>query len=599
MILEKLEQAGRVPSKDKFRRMACNTFIFTGACPYNDRCVFLHDYRIKAEGVKVRTTRQTRSNNAIKDTFYWPDMTRKDVIRNTDAQGLPSANQMYVIPEAFKTNPTNFHNRGLYSIWAHFVEFCVHNAIFYIKKYRDLTSEPFFQTCAYRENPHVPGAKRLDTFVQLSMGIAASNRVQLTQTAANPLVEEMRIAAPREEQQDKEYSGAIAKTSASSGLLARRSTWSEGQFKSVLPPTLGATSMDEGSNFSTPVFRPLDVDFNTSMDTYVTPARGGFAKQQPLRYSQATNSPPALGRFSPQPHRDISPDSVILPNRSLDVSEGIREDDEASFMIDVPDAESIQNSLWEGMVSDTTKGDPWASSDYRGADSKLNRSLEPRSDLTSYSSLTVARPSSPLAELSCDSHSRPVQGEYTSQTEIYFPPVDLKFQKVRDSTFSNHADVFQKEREYQMQRLKGRMEDAHATNTNFSQPWNEFQAPPLASSYQSYSAASSSIPTLFVPDMRSFAYEPQQHGAYQAHSYGVPNVERMPHAGEAGGYANPHLKVTPPPYPMGYGNVDMGMGKRYDGEYYDVFAVHNHEQLCPSKSRGLNPNSAPFEYRQY
>lgn len=36
--------------------------------------VFLHDYRIKAEGVKVRTTRQSKSNSAIKDTFYWPDM---------------------------------------------------------------------------------------------------------------------------------------------------------------------------------------------------------------------------------------------------------------------------------------------------------------------------------------------------------------------------------------------------------------------------------------------------------------------------------------------------------------------------------------------
>ncbi len=37
--------------------------------------VFLHDARIKAEGVKVRTTRQTKANTTIKDTFYWPDMT--------------------------------------------------------------------------------------------------------------------------------------------------------------------------------------------------------------------------------------------------------------------------------------------------------------------------------------------------------------------------------------------------------------------------------------------------------------------------------------------------------------------------------------------
>lgn len=37
-LLEKLEQAGRLPSKEKFRRMVCSTFVATGACPYNDRC---------------------------------------------------------------------------------------------------------------------------------------------------------------------------------------------------------------------------------------------------------------------------------------------------------------------------------------------------------------------------------------------------------------------------------------------------------------------------------------------------------------------------------------------------------------------------------
>lgn len=37
--------------------------------------VFLHDYRIKAEGMKVRTTRQNKANATNKDTFYWPDMT--------------------------------------------------------------------------------------------------------------------------------------------------------------------------------------------------------------------------------------------------------------------------------------------------------------------------------------------------------------------------------------------------------------------------------------------------------------------------------------------------------------------------------------------
>jgi hypothetical protein len=35
----------------------------------------MHDFRIKAENARVRTTRQTKANNLIKDTFYWPDMT--------------------------------------------------------------------------------------------------------------------------------------------------------------------------------------------------------------------------------------------------------------------------------------------------------------------------------------------------------------------------------------------------------------------------------------------------------------------------------------------------------------------------------------------
>jgi hypothetical protein len=59
-LLDRLEQSGRVPSKDKFRRMACmvrelfsdecktpcnaghfsilQTFVSTGVCPYGDRC---------------------------------------------------------------------------------------------------------------------------------------------------------------------------------------------------------------------------------------------------------------------------------------------------------------------------------------------------------------------------------------------------------------------------------------------------------------------------------------------------------------------------------------------------------------------------------
>ena len=45
--------------------------------------VFLHDFRIKAEGMKVRTTRQNKANAANKDTFYWPDMTVRNIMQQS------------------------------------------------------------------------------------------------------------------------------------------------------------------------------------------------------------------------------------------------------------------------------------------------------------------------------------------------------------------------------------------------------------------------------------------------------------------------------------------------------------------------------------
>eukprot|EP01036_Dinobryon_divergens_P027127 gene27127-35849_t len=109
-LLNKLEISGKVPSKDKFRRMACMTFICTGACPYNERCVFLHDSRLRCGHLngKTRPTRQpTKQNALIKDTFYWPDMLRGTICNQLDPFGLPDVNQMYVIPDSFSLAHSN------------------------------------------------------------------------------------------------------------------------------------------------------------------------------------------------------------------------------------------------------------------------------------------------------------------------------------------------------------------------------------------------------------------------------------------------------------------------------------------------------------
>ena len=77
-----MERSGLVPSKEKFRRMICLTFVSTGSCPYGDKCVFLHDTRLKSRqdvmAENINSSGNCKSynlvNKTVKDTFYWPDM---------------------------------------------------------------------------------------------------------------------------------------------------------------------------------------------------------------------------------------------------------------------------------------------------------------------------------------------------------------------------------------------------------------------------------------------------------------------------------------------------------------------------------------------
>ena len=89
--------------------------------------MFLHDPLIKIENVHLRPCRPNGKQTTvslIKDTFYWPDMERKDICQQIDPYTrLPDPNQCYVIPYEFRHSKT-FHDRGIYSLWNHFVETC-------------------------------------------------------------------------------------------------------------------------------------------------------------------------------------------------------------------------------------------------------------------------------------------------------------------------------------------------------------------------------------------------------------------------------------------------------------------------------------------
>lgn len=105
---------------------------------------------------------------------------RKDIGRYLDAQGLPDANQRYVIPESFASIHASFHNRGLYSVWNHFVEFCAHNNRLEIEN-KPMERDTFFQVSDYTGNRHIFGTYRLSVFVHLSVVLEERYRAKQRQ----------------------------------------------------------------------------------------------------------------------------------------------------------------------------------------------------------------------------------------------------------------------------------------------------------------------------------------------------------------------------------------------------------------------------------
>jgi len=150
---------GKVPSVEKYRRMACNTFIMAGSCPYKERCVFLHDPRVEsAEIVPYKPQKQNKGVRAPKDAWYWPDMDKKDVLETSEYMNnmiLPACFQHYVVPSDFTSS--NAHDRGLYSLWNHFAEY---------------VESPHVCDHSYNEpnNRHLPASYRLPVFVKLCEG---------------------------------------------------------------------------------------------------------------------------------------------------------------------------------------------------------------------------------------------------------------------------------------------------------------------------------------------------------------------------------------------------------------------------------------------
>lgn len=62
----------------RFRIFPCASWISTGACPYNDRCVFIHDPRVKGPAkawlYATPGSSSSRYTSAKNSPLFWPDL---------------------------------------------------------------------------------------------------------------------------------------------------------------------------------------------------------------------------------------------------------------------------------------------------------------------------------------------------------------------------------------------------------------------------------------------------------------------------------------------------------------------------------------------
>lgn len=168
---------------DKFRRLPCRTFISTGTCPYRERCVYLHDPRIATKSVKSKSRKKNKDDVAT-DAWFWPVMPDGEL--QVDHAYQPIVNQYYVVPVPH-FEQCSFHNRSVYSIWMHFVEYCIDSSARSSERTNLLMIHGQHQIFCHpsevadfragrRKAPSVvnmySGQKRLETFIHLSNGAA-------------------------------------------------------------------------------------------------------------------------------------------------------------------------------------------------------------------------------------------------------------------------------------------------------------------------------------------------------------------------------------------------------------------------------------------
>jgi hypothetical protein len=90
-------------------------FLFLG--------VYLHDPRCICREAKTKTRRKNK-DDVVLDSMFWPIMSYNSVAVKLDNNRQPHVIQPYNVPPA-QNDQFRLHDEAVYSLWMHFVDFCL------------------------------------------------------------------------------------------------------------------------------------------------------------------------------------------------------------------------------------------------------------------------------------------------------------------------------------------------------------------------------------------------------------------------------------------------------------------------------------------
>jgi hypothetical protein len=202
----------------KYRQLPCRTFISVGTCPYRERCVYLHDPRCICREAKTKTRRKNK-DDIVLDSLFWPIMPYNAVAQKLDNNRQPHVIQPYNVPSP-QSDQFRRHDEAVYSMWMHFVDFCLATGESTHVPYPDLApcfAAPDLPINAYSQLP------RLSVFRVLS---AANNQ---------PIMKEDILSA------NMEYKEEATNDFAAKAVLRKLSSSGD----ATLPPVPSPTSRSQ------------------------------------------------------------------------------------------------------------------------------------------------------------------------------------------------------------------------------------------------------------------------------------------------------------------------------------------------------------------